>query len=141
MQLNRAQISDRLEQWNLAWDLYDFEAVMALFHDEIVFEHWTGARVVGKNALRQAWAPWFEQHGGFRFYPEEIFIDEAAQKALYRWCLDWPSHEKGFENRPEKRHGVDVLHFKDGQIIRKLTFSKTTIEIEGKRYPLAPLPL
>ena len=63
-------------------------------------------------------------------------IDEDEQKALYRWQLDWPSFEKGYEGSHERRRGIDVLHFKDGKIIRKLTYSKTTLEIDGERVRL-----
>ena len=63
------------------------------------------------------------------------------QKALYRWQLEWPSIEKGCEGKPEKRRGVDVLHFKDGKIIKKLTYSKTTLEIDGQRVRLLPARL
>jgi ketosteroid isomerase-like protein len=111
---------------------------MELFHDDILFENWTGGKAQGKEALRQAWASWFANHGGFRFTEEETFIDVEQQKALYRWQLEWPSIEKGCEGKPEKRRGVDVLHFKDGKIIRKLTYSKTTLEIDGQRVHLVP---
>jgi len=57
---------------------------------------------------------------------------------LYRWQLERPSIEKGCEGKIEKRRGVDVLHFEDGKIIRKLTYSKTTIEIDGQRVRLLP---
>jgi hypothetical protein len=30
------------------------------------------------------------------------------------------------------------MHFKDGKIIRKLTYSKTTLEIDGQRVRLLP---
>ncbi|MFH1481142.1 MAG: nuclear transport factor 2 family protein [Pseudomonadota bacterium] len=136
MSLSREEIKDALRQWNLAWDDHDLEGVMKLFHDDILFENWTGGKAMGKEALRKAWEPWFTYHGGFLFAEEETFIDEKEQKVLYRWQLEWPSHEKGHEGRPEKRRGVDVLHFKDGKIIKKLTYSKTTIEIDGKRIPL-----
>jgi hypothetical protein len=33
---------------------------------------------------------------------------------------------------------VDVLHFKDGKIIKKLTYSKTSLEIDGKKVKLIP---
>jgi hypothetical protein len=36
------------------------------------------------------------------------------------------------------RRGVDVMHFKDGKIIRKLTYSKTTLEIDAQRVRLLP---
>jgi ketosteroid isomerase-like protein len=136
MPLSRDEIKSALKEWNLAWDNHDLEGVMKLFHDEIHFENWTGGKAIGKEALRKAWTPWFATHGGFRFTEEDTFIDEKEQKALYRWQLEWPSLEKGYEGKPEKRRGVDVLHFQDGKIIKKLTYSKTTIEIGGKRLPL-----
>ena len=133
MKLSKQQIKETLMRWNAAWDIHDLDGVMALFHEDILFENWTGGKVVGKADLREAWAPWFENHGGFRFIPEETFIDEAEQKVLYRWELRWPSFEKGYEGRPETRRGVDVIHFQDGKIIKKLTYSKTTVGIDGKR--------
>ena len=136
MSLTKEEIINALRQWNLAWTNHDLEGVMELFHEDIVFENWTGGKAVGKDALKKAWQLWFEQGGDFRFTEEETFVDEKGQKVLYRWSLEWPSFEKGFEGRPEKRRGVDVLHFKDGKIITKLTYSKTTLEIDGERRPL-----
>ena len=136
MILSRGEIIDLLRGWNHAWDDHDLDGVMELFHDDVAFDNWTGGRAEGKDALRKAWEPWFKNHGGFRFMEEETFIDEKEQKALYRWLLEWPSTEKGYEGKTEKRRGVDVIHFKDGRIINKLTYSKTTIEIDGKRFPL-----
>ena len=135
--LSREEIQETLAKWYRAWNEHDLDAVMELFHDEILFENWTGGRVRGKENLRQAWTTWFENHGEFRFTEEETFIDEAEQKALYRWQLEWPSLEKGCEGRRERRWGVDVLHFRDGSIIKKLTYSKTTVEIDGKRIRLS----
>ena len=136
MKLTRKEIETALLSWNTAWDNHDLEGVMALFHDNITFDNWTGGIAQGKAALEKAWAPWFANHGGFRFIEEETFIDEKEQKVLYRWLLEWPSFEKGQAGKPEKRRGVDVIHFKDGKIINKLTYSKTTIEIDGERHPL-----
>ena len=134
---SRSEIKSKLIKWNQAWDRHDLEGVMQLFHEDVLFENWTGAKIRGRDSLEKAWAPWFESHGGFRFTEEDTFIDEAEQKVLYRWQLGWPSMEKGFEGRPESRRGVDVLHFKDGKIRKKLTYSKTTLEIDGQRIPLS----
>ncbi len=136
MNLKKNEIKALLEQWNLAWENYDFDKMMAFYHDDIYFENWTGAYIKGIEALRKAWKPWFDNHGNFRFIEEETFIDEDLQKALYRWVLKWPSMESGFKGKPETRKGVDVIHFKDGKIIKKLTYSKTTIEIDDKRISL-----
>jgi ketosteroid isomerase-like protein len=137
--LSREEIENALKKWNMAWDNHDLDGVMELFHEDILFENWTGGQARGKENLRKAWASWFENHGDFKFTEEETFIDADRQKALYRWQLEWPSLEKGFEGSAEKRRGVDVLHFRDGKIIRKLTYSKTTIEIKGERKPLSVL--
>jgi ketosteroid isomerase-like protein len=136
MSLSRDEIEKALIEWNIAWDNHDLDGVMALFHEDVTFENWTGAKVKGKEALRKAWQPWFENHGDFRFIEEETFIDEKEQRVLYRWLLEWPSFEKAYEGNFEKRRGVDVIHFKDGKIINKLTYSKTTIEIDGEKRSL-----
>jgi ketosteroid isomerase-like protein len=137
--LTRDEIKEAFGRWGQAWDAHDLDGVMGLFHEDVLFENWTGGKADGKESLRQAWAPWFANHGGFRFIPEDLFIDEIEQKVLYRWKLAWPSNEKGHEGKPEERRGVDVIHFQDGKIIRKLTYSKTTVEIEGKRVRLSAL--
>ncbi len=136
MNLSREEIRNALLKWNQAWDAHDLDGVMSLYHDDILFENWTGGRVKGKEALRKAWTPWFNRHGGFRFVGEDTFIDETEQKVLYRWRFESPSFEKGFEGKAEIRRGVDVIHFEDGKIIQKLTYSKTTLEIDGIRVPL-----
>jgi len=137
MELSKEEMKKALTQWNSAWDNHDLDGVMKLFHDDVLFDNWTGGQAKGKENLRKAWESWFENHGGFRFTDEETFIDEDEQKALYRWQLDWPSFEKGYEGRPERRRGVDVIHFRDGKIIQKLTYSKTTVEIDGQRVRLS----
>jgi ketosteroid isomerase-like protein len=135
MKLSRAEIQNALAEWNQAWARYDLDGVMALMHDDVLFENWTGGKAVGKEALAKAWKAWFAQ-GGFRFIEEELFIDEEAQKVLFRWVLDWPCPAKGHEGKRERRKGVDVMHFQEGRIINKLTFSQTTVEIDGQRHSL-----
>lgn len=130
--LSRKEIAAALKTWNIAWDNHNLDGVMAIFHNEILFDNWTGGQARGIEALRQAWTPWFKKHGGFRFIEEDTFIDETEQKVLYRWFLEWPSYEKGYEGKLEKRRGLDILHFQDGKIIQKLTYSKTGINIAGK---------
>ncbi len=136
MRLTRKQILSKLREWHLAWQKYDLEKIMTFFHEDIFFENWTGAYIKGKKSLRKAWEPWFDNHGNFRFLEEETFIDVDHQKALYRWTLEWPSMESGVEEKPEIRKGADVIHFKDGLILNKLTYSKTTIEIDNTRFSL-----
>jgi len=135
--LDRDKTIEALTRWNDAWNEHDLDLVMDLLHDEVEFENWTGGSVQGKKELQQAWAPWFANHGGFHFTTEELFIDEKAEKVLFRWALDWPSMEKGHEGKPERRRGVDVMHLRDGLIIKKYTYSKTTLEIGARRVKLS----
>jgi len=137
MLLSREAIKKAMMQWEVAWNNHDLNGVMEFFHADIFFEHWHGAKVRGKDALHQAWTPWFTNHNGFQFTTEDLFVDEIEQKVLYRWQLDWPSIEKGYAGKPEQRRGVDVIHFKDGKIIQKLTYSKTTVQINGERVRLS----
>jgi len=104
--LSRSEIEKLLQDWNQAWDRHDIDGVMQLFHEDVIFENWTGAKTKGKTRLLAAWAPWFKNHGGFRFTGEET-------------------------------RGVDLIHFKGNKIIQKLTYSQTTIEIDGKRMSLS----
>jgi len=130
--LSREEMSALLVGWLAAWNEYDLDGVMELFHDEVLFENWTGARVKGRDRLYRAWSPWFKNHGGFRFLGEDSFFDEGEQKALFQWELEWPSTEGGKEGKREIRRGVDVIHFQDGKIIQKLTYSKTKVDIVQK---------
>jgi ketosteroid isomerase-like protein len=132
MPFSREAMRDALTCWYAAWNAHDLEGVLQLMHDEVLFENWTGLKIVGKEALRKAWTPWFANHGGFRFIEEETFIDEAEEKVLFRWLLEWPCREKAHAGKWERRRGVDVMHFKDGKITHKLTYSKTITDIDGK---------
>lgn len=135
MTLSREEIGNALKEWNRAWERFDLEGVLAFMHEDVLFENWTGAKAAGKSALRKAWQTWFAQ-GGFRFIEEDTFIDEKEQKILYRWLLEWPCLEPAGRGKIERRRGVDVIHLQDGKIIQKLTYSKTTIEIDGQRQAL-----
>ncbi|MEI7639545.1 MAG: nuclear transport factor 2 family protein [Syntrophus sp. (in: bacteria)] len=135
--LSGDQIRNILTEWNEAWNDHDLDKVLDLFNNDIVFENWTGAKVQGKDALKKAWEPWFKNHGGFRFITEDIFADEKEQKVLFQWSLEWPSNEKGYKGKLEKRRGVDIIHFRDSKISHKFTYSKTTLDIESKLVKLA----
>lgn len=136
MKLTKQRIKEEMARNGVAWDNRDLEGVLELYHDDVYFENWTGGSAKGKQALREAWTPWFTTGGNFRFNRQDMFIDEEEQKLTVTWDLEWPSPEKGYEGKPEKRRGLDILHFKDGKVIKKLTYSKTTVEIEGKRVRL-----
>ena len=132
MILSKAELLTQIKIWLQAWDEHNLAGVMALMHEDVVFENWTTKTIVGKVALERAWKPWFLQHGNFLFIAEDIFVDEQAQKVLFRWRLEWPSLELPHKGKREIRRGVDVLHFVDGKIREKLTYSKTSLIIDDQ---------
>jgi hypothetical protein len=135
---SRDSIVALLKRWKDCWNNHDLPGVMELFHENILFENWNGAIILGKETLKNAWKPWFDDHGDFALIEEETFIDEAHQKVLFRWTLEWNSLESGYLGKRERRRGLDILHFREGKIIRKYTYSKTMLEIEGKTLMLVP---
>lgn len=132
----KEEINGLLSDWVDSWNQHNLGRVLELIHDDIIFDNWTGIRIVGKDALLQFWLPWFKNHGGFRFLMEDAFFDQQDQKALFRWKLAWPSFEKKFKGEIENRSGVDILHFVDKKIIGKFSYSKTTIQINSRHIAL-----
>jgi ketosteroid isomerase-like protein len=134
---DRDRLAADLARWTRAWREHDLDGVLELMDESVVFEHWDGSRLLGKPALRRAWSGWFAG-GDFDFAELETFVDAAAQKAVFRWRLRWPSRLAAHRGEPEQRQGLDVLHFAGGRIVRKLTYCKTTVTISGRTIPLEP---
>ncbi len=132
MTLSGSEIKNLFDQWIISWGRYDLEGIMALMHNDVIFENWDGSVIKGKNLLRKAWTLWFTEKKNFRFITEDIFIDEKEQKLLFRWHLEWPSREPAFKGKLEVRKGVDVIHFYEAKIILKMTYTQTMIRINGK---------
>lgn len=135
MNLSRVEILRQFNKWLIAWNEHNLDGVMEFMHEDIVFENWDGSTISGKPTLKKSWEPWFRFHK-FKFIQEDFFIDEPKQKMLFAWHLEWPSFEKNYTGKPEKRRGVDMLYLRDGKIFRKDTYSKTTIEIDSQRVTL-----
>ncbi len=136
MNLSKSEIILLFKEWIISWNEHNLEEVVKLLHEDIVFENWTGTKITGRNLLRKAWTPWFLNHGNFKFIEEDLFYDESEQKLLFMWRLEWPSVLKKYRGKQEIRRGIDVIHFKEGKIIKKYSYSKTTVQIEGLQISL-----
>ena len=139
MRLSRSEIYEQFNKWLDAWNEHDLEGVMEFMHEEIIFNSWNGSSVCGKTLLRKSWQRWFNNHGNFKFTLEDLFIDEIKQKVMFSWELDWPSSEKNYLDKREKRKGVDILCLKDDKIHIKNTYSKTTLEIDSVKVSMYAL--
>lgn len=131
MSLPKNDITSLFRKWINSWNQHNIEEVFSLLHDEVVFENWTGSKIKGKSLLKKAWVPWFSNHEDFKFIEEDLFYDETEQKLLFMWRLEWPSLINQYKGKREVRRGIDIIHFANGKIIKKYSYSKTTIQIEG----------
>ena len=130
MSLSRTEILNRFDEWVMAWNAHNLGGVMGWMHDDILFENWDGSVISGKHALEKTWAIWFRRRD-FKFIQEDVFIDEIQQKIMFSWQLVWPSIEKKYAGKNELRRGVDLMQLMDGQILKKITYSKTSILIDS----------
>lgn len=129
MNLSKTEVYKKFELWLAAWNRHDLDGVMDLMHINVLFENWDGKTINGKELLHKLWIPWFANHNDFKFIQEDVFFDEEEQKMIFQWILEWHSIENKFKGEKEIRKGVDILEFKDGKIFKKVTYTKTTIQI------------
>jgi len=139
MKLSGIEIRNQFNTWLIAWNDHDLNGVMDFMHDDIIFNSWSGAIISGKTALTKSWERWFSDHQNFKFTLEDLIIDENEQKMSFSWELDWPSFEKKYSGKREKRKGVDVLLLKEGKIYKKNSYSKTTLQIDSLKVGLQAL--
>jgi ketosteroid isomerase-like protein len=99
-----------------AWDAHDLDATLALVTDDCVFESArpgvNGPRIVGRDALRAAWAAGFAK-GGEPFAIEDRFA--AGDRVVQLW-------------RFGAVRGIDVLRVRDSRISEKLGYVKAPRE-------------
>jgi uncharacterized protein (TIGR02246 family) len=110
------EVRGLIERFNAAWNDHDIDAALALVTDDCVFDNTgpapDGQRHQGREALRTAWAPVFDNEQS-HFETEELFI--LGDRAVVRWRYDWGSGHV---------RGVDLFLVRDGRIAEKLSYVK-----------------
>jgi ketosteroid isomerase-like protein len=105
-----------LDEFNRAWNEHDLRAALALVTDDCVFDNTTpapdGERFVGKEAIRAAWKPVFDDPRS-DFEVEEVFA--AGDRVVQRWRYSWGSGHV---------RGVDLFRILDGRVAEKLSYVK-----------------
>jgi ketosteroid isomerase-like protein len=104
--------------FNAAWDAHDLDAVLALVSEDCVFESAragdNGPRIVGRDALRTAWAPGFansNSSAGFTY--DEIIV--AGDRVVQLWT---------YSMGDKAVRGVDVMRVESGEITEKFGYVK-----------------
>jgi len=105
-----------VEQFGAAWGAHDLEATLALITDDCVFEATgpapDGVRHEGKDAVRLAWQPIFDDTAS-SFEAEDTVV--AGDRVVQRWRYSW----EGGHVR-----GVDLFRVRDGKVAEKLSYVK-----------------
>jgi uncharacterized protein (TIGR02246 family) len=111
-----AELLALADRFNHAWNTHDLEAALALVSDDCVFETTApapdGERHQGREALRAAWKPVFDNPDS-HFDFEELLV--AGDRLAQRWRYSWGSGHV---------RGVDLLRVRDGRIAEKLSYVK-----------------
>ena len=106
-----------------AFDEHDLDAIMADFADDAVFEAprgpdpW-GRRVVGREAIREAFAGRFSGIPDVRYQADEHLVD--GDRGASEWTLSGTTTDG---QRIEVR-GCDLWTFRAGKIVKKDSFWK-----------------
>ena len=105
-----------IDAFGAAWANHDLDLAIDLITDDCVFDTTEpapdGTRYVGKAAIRQAWAPIFEDPSS-RFDAEETFA--AGDRVIQRWRYTWANGHV---------RGVDLFRVRDDKVAEKLSYVK-----------------
>ena len=105
-----------VESFGAAWAEHDLEATLALVTDDCVFDSTgpapDGIRHVGRDAVRRAWQPIFDDSNA-RFEAEETFC--ANDRVVQLWRYTWADGHV---------RGIDVFRVRDGKVAEKLSYVK-----------------
>jgi ketosteroid isomerase-like protein len=105
-----------VEAFGAAWAAHDMDATLFLVTEDCVFESTEpapdGTRYEGRDSLRLAWQPIFDDSDAV-FEVEETFV--ATDRVVQRWRYSW----QGGHVR-----GVDLFRTRDGLVAEKLSYVK-----------------
>ena len=105
-----------VDKFAAAWAAHDLDSALALLTDDCVFDATgpppDGTRCVGRDAVRAAWKPIFDDVAS-KFDIEQTI--DAGDHVVGLWRYSWTDGHI---------RGVDVFHVRDGLIAEKLSYVK-----------------
>jgi uncharacterized protein (TIGR02246 family) len=105
-----------VEAFGQAWNDHDLDVALAMTAADCVFESTgpspDGERHVGRDAVREAWKPVFDDPSS-HFEVEDSVV--APDTVVQRWRYDWADGHV---------RGIDVIVVRDGRIAQKLSYVK-----------------
>lgn len=108
--------------FNEAFNRHDVAGMMALMHEDCVFENTApapdGTRYEGKTAVTQFWQEFFQNSPQAHIEIEDIF--GMGKRCVMCWRYEW-ADEAG---EPGHVRGIDIFRIKDDLISEKLSYVK-----------------
>ncbi|MBA2643356.1 MAG: nuclear transport factor 2 family protein [Actinobacteria bacterium] len=111
------ELEQLIEQYDVAWNSHDVEAIVAFHTPDMVFEnHTAGERVAGEDVrahIARIFENWPDLHfRGRRLYAREDLV-----------VSEWTATATDSDGRRLEWDGVDIFPFRDGLIARKDVYS------------------
>ena len=120
MQTERARLVNLANRFMEAFNRNDLDTVMSFFSEDAVYDEFNGKHNQGIRAIRAAFTPQFTgAFGTMKFLDEDLFIDAETGKVMASWRCTL-----SVKGQPTSWRGLDLLHFKDDKLIRKITYAK-----------------
>jgi ketosteroid isomerase-like protein len=105
-----------IDEFGAAWAEHDLEKALSMLTDDCVFDATgpppDGTRCVGRDAIRVAWKPIFDDAASK--FEVEATID-AGDHVIGLWRYSWADGHI---------RGVDVFRVRDGLVAEKLSYVK-----------------
>ena len=123
--MERQQLVELTTRFVDAFNRNDLDTVMSFFAEDAVYDEFNGTRNEGKKAIRAAFTPQFTgAFGKMQFIDEDLFVDADAGKVMASWCCTLE-----VKGRPTSWRGFDLLHFRGGKLVQKLTYAKAKVPL------------
>ena len=115
--------TDTLKKIVAAFNAHDLDAIMEFFADDCELfmprgKEPTGARFSGKSAVREGLASRFAGLPDVHYGDDQHFV--AGDMAVSTWLLTGTART----GESIRVRGVDLLHFRDGKIVKKDSYWK-----------------
>jgi len=107
---------EMVEAFGAAWSDHDLDTTLTLITEDCMFDSTgpapDGTRCQGRDAVRKAWQPIFDDPGS-NFEVEETFV--AGDRVVQRWRYSWTDGHV---------RGIDVFLVRDGKVAEKRSYVK-----------------
>ena len=119
--MDRVQLVALARRFLDAFNRNDLDAVMQFFADDAIYDEFNGRSSAGKTAIRAAFEPQFSgRWGAMKFLDEDLFADAETGKVMASWRCTL-----SMKGKPTSWRGLDLLHFRGGKLVQKLTYAKS----------------